>query len=125
MDVFLFTALEPFIVSWKQFCFPDGETIHAEGGEADVYPRCRLTKWMSASRKPSRWFALQTNKLSKPLVELSAFRAKCGSTSGPGEFGPIRSGFGVVRWINIGLANPLTLNQIPSGRTLPSSYERL
>ncbi|MDR6632925.1 hypothetical protein J2X72_001709 [Phyllobacterium sp. 1468] len=49
------------------------------------------------------------HKLSKPLVELSAFRAKCGSTSGPGEFGPIPSGFGFLRWVNIGLAKSLDL----------------
>ena len=30
--------LEPFMLGWKQFCFPDGETIHAEGGEVDVFP---------------------------------------------------------------------------------------
>jgi hypothetical protein len=30
----------------------------------------------------------QTNQLSNPLVELSAFGEKCGSTSEPGEFGP-------------------------------------
>ncbi|MDR6634958.1 hypothetical protein J2X72_003770 [Phyllobacterium sp. 1468] len=24
---------------WKQLCFTDGETIHAEGGEVDVFVR--------------------------------------------------------------------------------------
>jgi hypothetical protein len=23
---------------WNQFCFPNGVAIHAEGGEADVFP---------------------------------------------------------------------------------------
>ncbi|MDR6632924.1 hypothetical protein J2X72_001708 [Phyllobacterium sp. 1468] len=26
------------MLGWKQFCFLDGETIHAEGGEVDVFP---------------------------------------------------------------------------------------
>ena len=43
--------------------------------------RSRLTKWLAASRKPE----------------------------GPGEFGPNPSGFGFVRWINIGLAKSLDL----------------
>ncbi|WP_204320106.1 hypothetical protein, partial [Klebsiella oxytoca] len=43
--------------------------------------RSCLTKWVSASRKPE----------------------------GPGEFGPIPSGFGVARWKGIGLAKPLDL----------------
>jgi len=30
--------LEQVLSIQSQFCFPDGETIHAEGGEADVYP---------------------------------------------------------------------------------------
>ena len=30
--------LERFAAILDQFCFPDGETIHAEGSEADVYP---------------------------------------------------------------------------------------
>ncbi|MDR6632515.1 hypothetical protein J2X72_001299 [Phyllobacterium sp. 1468] len=55
----------------SQFCFADGETIHAEGSEADVYPSddARLTKWLAASRKPIR----------------------------PGEFAPNPLGFGFVR----------------------------
>jgi hypothetical protein len=52
---------------------------------------------------------LQTNKLSNPLVELSAFGEKCGSTSGPGEFEPNQSGFGIARWKDIGLAKSLDL----------------
>ncbi|MBB3145384.1 hypothetical protein FHS21_001789 [Phyllobacterium trifolii] len=43
--------------------------------------RRRMTKWLAASRKPE----------------------------GPGEFAPNPSGFGFVRWINIGLAKPLAL----------------
>ena len=43
--------------------------------------RSYLTKWMSASRKPEE----------------------------PGEFGSNPSGFGFVRWVNIGLAKPLDL----------------
>jgi hypothetical protein len=43
--------------------------------------RCRLTQWVAASRKPE----------------------------GPGEFAPNPSGFGIVRWKDIGLAKPLDL----------------
>jgi hypothetical protein len=43
--------------------------------------RRRLTKWLSVSRKPE----------------------------GPGEFGSNPSGFGIVRWKDIGLAKPLDL----------------
>ncbi|PWV96208.1 hypothetical protein DEV92_101188 [Phyllobacterium myrsinacearum] len=31
-------GLERFAAILDQFCFPDGETIHAEGSKADVYP---------------------------------------------------------------------------------------
>jgi hypothetical protein len=50
-------------------------------GRCPSIVRSRLTKWVSASRKPE----------------------------GPGEFGPNPSGFGVVRWEDIGLAKPLAL----------------
>ncbi|MDR6631631.1 hypothetical protein J2X72_000402 [Phyllobacterium sp. 1468] len=30
--------LEQVLFIQSQFCFPDGETIHTEGGEADVFP---------------------------------------------------------------------------------------
>jgi hypothetical protein len=30
--------LEQVLFIESQFCFLDGETIHAEGGEANVYP---------------------------------------------------------------------------------------
>jgi hypothetical protein len=31
-------AREQILSARSQFCFPDGETIHAEGAEADVFP---------------------------------------------------------------------------------------
>jgi hypothetical protein len=34
--------LEPRAAILAQFCFPDGETIHAEGGEVDVVHRTKL-----------------------------------------------------------------------------------
>ena len=53
--------------------------------------RRRLTKWVSASRKPE----------------------------GPGEFGPIPSGFGFVRWIDIGLAKSLDLEPNSLRQNIP------
>jgi hypothetical protein len=49
----------------KQFCFSDGEAIHEESGECAMWCIVRATKWASASRKPPRWFAKQTNKALK------------------------------------------------------------
>jgi len=34
----LVNNLEQILSIQSQFCFSDGETIHAKGGEADVYP---------------------------------------------------------------------------------------
>jgi hypothetical protein len=31
-------GLEPLAALLAQFCFTDSATVHAEGGEADVYP---------------------------------------------------------------------------------------
>ena len=50
-------------------------------GRCGSIGRRYLTKWVSASRKPE----------------------------GPGEFSSIPSGFGFVRWVNIGLAKSLDL----------------
>ncbi|PSH63840.1 hypothetical protein CU102_22770 [Phyllobacterium brassicacearum] len=65
------------------FCFADGETIHAEGGELDVVHRVKPPDKVGG-RQPEtrRW---------------------------PGQFAPNPSVFGFVRWMNIGLAKPLDL----------------
>jgi hypothetical protein len=64
---------------------------------------------LAASRKPSRWFAFANQQAVKPADRIIRVSQKRGSISGPGEFGPNPSGFGIVRWQGIGLAKPLDL----------------
>ncbi|HMF66853.1 MAG TPA: hypothetical protein VK602_04500 [Phyllobacterium sp.] len=64
---------------------------------------------MAASRKPSRWFAFANQQAVKPADRIIRVSQKRGSISGPGEFAPNPSGFGIVRWKDIGLAKSLDL----------------
>jgi hypothetical protein len=99
------------MVSWKQFCFSDGEAIRQEGGAG------RTGGTAKSARRSGR--------------------PPAGNPYGPGEFGPNPSAFGLGRttgttapkastpgsglWPARGQAKA----RIPSGRTLPSNHERL
>jgi len=87
------------MVSWKQFCFSDGEAIRQEGGAG------RTGGTAKSARRSGR--------------------PPAGNPYGPGEFGPNPSAFGLGRTTGTPAPKPLALARIPSGRTLPSNHERL
>jgi len=68
--------LEQVLFIQSQFCFSDGETIHAEGCEADAYPSDEAARQSGCppAGNPAVGLHLQTNELLNPLIELSAFR---------------------------------------------------
>ena len=80
----VFPRLEQALSIQSQFCFPDGETIHAEGGEADVYPSDEAEarrNWAKFTRS-SRIFGWRPTTLSGGVgrwkyIGLAAFRVDC------------------------------------------------
>jgi hypothetical protein len=110
----------PFLLEWFalifiQFCFPNGETRHAEGGEANAFPSSKPAR--QSGRPPAGNPAVGLpGQPTSWLAEISAFRRIADNSVGRVKLGPNPSGFGQEDGRASTLPNPLTLHRVLSGR---------